>query len=207
MAGRGRPRGFDRDAALEQAMRVFWERGYEAATMAELTEAMGIRPPSLYAAFGSKEGLFRETVALYGRTEGTITPDALREAPTAREGVREALRRNTISYTDPGTPPGCMIVHAASNCTPDNEGVRDLLAEDRRAVADQFRDRVDRGVAEGDVPRGTDARALAAFYATALFGISVRARDGASRRELLGVVDAAMAAWGTLTAAPGDTAA
>ncbi|MEU4969888.1 TetR/AcrR family transcriptional regulator [Streptomyces smyrnaeus] len=201
MATRGRPRAFDRDAALERAMHVFWERGYEATTMAELTAAMGIRPPSLYAAFGSKEALFREAVELYGRTDGTVTPRALSEARTARDGIHQALRRNAVGYTEPGRPPGCMIVLAATNCTPENAGVSALLAEDRRAMESSLRERMDRGVVEGDVPDGTDTRTLASFYATVLFGLSVQAKDGASRDELLCVVEAAMAAWDTLTGA------
>ncbi|WP_432069018.1 TetR/AcrR family transcriptional regulator [Streptomyces sp. AA1529] len=203
MATRGRPRAFDRDAALERAMHVFWERGYEATTMADLTAAMGIRPPSLYAAFGSKEGLFRAAVALYGRTEGAVTRRALSEASTAREGVRQALRGNACAYTAAGKPPGCMIVLAATNCTPENDGVRALLAEDRRAMEGRIRERMDRGVAEGDLPAGADTRALAAFYATVLFGLSVQARDGVPRQDLLGVVEAAMAVWGTLAATDG----
>ncbi|WP_369200513.1 TetR/AcrR family transcriptional regulator [Streptomyces sp. PU-14G] len=197
-AGRGRPRAFDRDAALGQAMRVFWERGYEAASLAELTEAMGIRPPSLYAAFGSKEQLFREAVELYGRTEGGVTARALDEAATAREAIGETLRGNALVYTEPGSPTGCMIVLAATNCAPEHEAVRSLLCDDRRAMERSLRDRMDRGVAEGDVPAGTDTRALAAFYATVLFGLSVQSRDGASRDDLLAVVDAAMASWDAL---------
>ncbi|MEU7315325.1 TetR/AcrR family transcriptional regulator [Streptomyces sp. NPDC007083] len=203
MATRGRPRAFDRDAALERAMHVFWERGYEAATMADLTAAMGIRPPSLYAAFGSKEGLFRAAVALYRRTEGALTRRALAEAPTAREGVRRALRGNACAYTADGKPPGCMIVLAATNCTPENDGIRALLAEDRRATEGRIRERMDRGVAEGDLPAGTDTRGLAAFYATVLFGLSVQARDGVPRQDLLGAVEAAMAAWDTLATTDG----
>ncbi|MFE9390553.1 TetR/AcrR family transcriptional regulator [Streptomyces sp. NPDC006784] len=203
MATRGRPRAFDRDAALERAMHVFWERGYEAATMADLTAAMGIRPPSLYAAFGSKGGLFRAAVALYRRTEGALTRRALAEAPTAREGVRRALRGNACAYTADGKPPGCMIVLAATNCTPENDGIRALLAEDRRAMEGRIRERMDRGVAEGDLPAGADTRALAAFYATVLFGLSVQARDGVPRQDLLGAVEAAMTAWDTLATTDG----
>lgn len=199
MAGRGRPRGFDRDAVLRRAMWMFWERGYEATSMAELTAAMGIRPPSLYAAFVSKEELFREAVALYERTEGAITDRALRGGATARASVDGVLRGNAVVYTDPDKPPGCMIVLAATNCTPENEGVRELLAQGRRDTEADLRTRMERGVEDGDLPEGTDTAALAAFYATVFYGLSIRARDGFSRAELLGVVDSAMAAWETLT--------
>ncbi|WP_079042701.1 TetR/AcrR family transcriptional regulator [Streptomyces albus] len=154
MAGRGRPRAFDRDAALREAMCVFWRRGYEAASLAELTEAMGIRPPSLYAAFGSKEQLFREAVDLYMRTEGALTPRALDEAATAREGIHRALAGNACGYTEPGKPSGCMIVLAATNCTPEHAGVQELLADARCGTQRRFRDRLARGVAEGDVSSG-----------------------------------------------------
>ncbi|MEU5833441.1 TetR/AcrR family transcriptional regulator [Streptomyces diacarni] len=201
-AGRGRPRAFDRDAALERAMRVFWERGYEAASLAELTGAMGIRPPSLYAAFGSKEQLFREAVELYGRTEGGVTARALREESTAREAIGAALRGNACAYTEPGSPRGCMVVLSATTCAPEHETVRTLLCDDRRAMERSLRDRIDRGVAEGDVPADTDTRSLAAFYATVLFGLSVQARDGATRDDLLAVAHAAMASWDTLVPHP-----
>ncbi|UNS97298.1 TetR/AcrR family transcriptional regulator [Streptomyces tubbatahanensis] len=201
-AGRGRPRAFDRDAALERAMRVFWERGYEAASLAELTGAMGIRPPSLYAAFGSKEQLFREAVELYGRTEGGVTARALREEGTAREAIGEVLRGNACAYTEPGSPRGCMVVLSATTCAPEHETVRTLLCDDRRVMERSLRDRIDRGVAEGDVPAGADTRSLAAFYATVLFGLSVQARDGATRDDLLAVAHAAMASWDTLVSRP-----
>ncbi|WP_307805321.1 TetR family transcriptional regulator C-terminal domain-containing protein [Streptomyces spirodelae] len=105
-----------------------------------------------------------------------------------------------MGYTDPAKPRGCMIVLAATNCTPENEGVRTLLAEDRRATERRFRERVERGIAEGDVPAGTDSGTLAACHATVLFDLSVQAKDGVPRGELLAVVDASVAAWDTLTA-------
>jgi AcrR family transcriptional regulator len=199
MAARGRPRSFDREAVLLKAMRMFWEQGYEATSMTELTVAMGISPPSLYAAFGSKEGLFREAVDLYGRTEA-VTDLALREGATAREAVDGMLRGNAVVYTDPAKPAGCMVVLAATNCTAENEGVRELLAESRRATRRSVRERLERGIAEGDLPPGTDTDALAGFCTTVLHGMSVQARDGFSRRDLLDVVDSAMSAWDGLTA-------
>ncbi|MFG3259227.1 TetR/AcrR family transcriptional regulator [Streptomyces sp. NPDC048172] len=200
MAGRGRPRSFDRETALRQAMRMFWERGYEATSTADLTAAMGIKPPSLYAAFGSKEELFKEAVALYGKEEGAVTDRALgEEGTTACQAIERVLRDNAVVYADPATPPGCMVVLAGTNCAPGNEGVQAFLAEDRRHVVGSLRERVERGLADGDVAPGADAERLADFYSTVLFGLSVQSRDGASCEELMGVVDSAMAAWEGLT--------
>ncbi|WP_437743055.1 TetR/AcrR family transcriptional regulator [Sorangium sp. So ce1504] len=198
MVGRGRPRSFDRDAALRRAMEVFWERGYEGTSLSDLTAAMGINSPSLYAAFGCKEALFREAVALYSEVEGAATNRAMSDEPTARRAVEAMLRGNVEGYATPGKPSGCMIVLAATLGTPENERVRAYLAGCRRAALDALRSRLDRGVVEGDVPAGTDTAALAAFYTTVLQGLSLQARDGASREALQAIVDCAMAAWETL---------
>lgn len=196
MAKRGRPRSFDRAAALRRAMDVFWEHGYEGTSISDLTAAMDINAPSLYAAFGCKEELFREAVALYD--EGSPTDRALRDAPTARAAVEAMLRDNVDAYVDPETPNGCMIVLAATVGTPKNEAVRDYLAECRRSDRIALRHRLERGIAEGDVPEGTDAAALAAYYITVLQGLSIQARDGGSRETLEAVVDHAMSAWDAL---------
>ncbi|WP_437723334.1 TetR/AcrR family transcriptional regulator [Sorangium sp. So ce861] len=198
MAGRGRPRGFDRAAALRRAMEVFWERGYEGTSLSDLTAAMGINSPSLYAAFGCKEALFREAVALYNEVEGAATNRALREEPTARGAVEAMLRSNVEAYASPGKPSGCMIVLAATLGTPESERVRGHLAACRRGALDELQRRLDRGVAEGDLPAGTDTAALAAFYTTVLQGLSIQARDGASREALEAIVGCAMAAWDAL---------
>ncbi|MFB9908809.1 TetR/AcrR family transcriptional regulator [Allokutzneria oryzae] len=200
MAGRGRPRAFDRTTALRKAMTVFWEHGYEGASLTDLTTAMGINSPSLYAAFGCKEQLFREAVAHYGETDGSWTMRALHEHPTARAALAEALRGNVLAFTNPDTPAGCMIVLAATTYTDRSEGVRDHLAEMRRSTEQAFRERVERGIAEGDVPTGADAAKIAAFYNTILQGLSIQARDGADRECLSATAESAIAAWDLLIA-------
>ncbi|MFI9404421.1 TetR/AcrR family transcriptional regulator [Nocardia sp. NPDC052316] len=195
MADRGRPRAFDRTEVLRRAMEVFWEHGYEGASMSDLTTAMGINSPSLYAAFGCKEALFREAVSLYGQTDGGYTDRALREEPTARAAIDAMLRDNAIAYTVEDKPHGCMVVLAGSTYTTRSESVRDFLIEKRRETTEEIRQRMDRGVAEGDLPEGTNTSALAHFYATVLYGLSIQARDGASLAELTQSIDCAMAAW------------
>jgi AcrR family transcriptional regulator len=201
MAERGRPRGFDRAAALRLAMESFWEHGYEGTSIGELTARMGIRPPSLYAAFGSKEELFREAVALYEDMEGEPPLQALREASTAREGIEAMLRANVRSYTAPGRPTGCMVVLAATTYTPSTAGIRDFLAEQRRAGTEAVQERLARGQADGDVPPGADAGALAAYVMSVQYGLSLQARDGAGREQLDVVVDCVLAGWGGVVAA------
>ncbi|MBW0270648.1 TetR family transcriptional regulator [Nocardia sp. MH4] len=192
MAERGRPRGFDRDIALRRAMEVFWERGYDGASMADLTTAMGINSPSLYAAFGDKEALFRAAVELYGRTEGSRTARALREEPTAYTAIEAMLRDNITVYTDPELPHGCMVVLAGATYTTRNASVRAFLAEARRHTTADIRARLDRGVADGDLRPGTDTAALAALYSTVLYGLSIQARDDVGHAELSAAVDSAL---------------
>jgi AcrR family transcriptional regulator len=201
MATRGRPREFDRDEALRRAMEVFWERGYEGASVSDLTEAMGISSPSLYAAFGSKEILFRQAVELYAGVEGSITERALREGATAREAVESMLRENAREYTDPDTPTGCMLVLGATAWT-ENESVRRYVADYRHEAHDALRERIERGVADGDVPAQANAAGVASFYATVLEGLSIQARDGATFEQLEGIVDSAMRGWDALVGAP-----
>jgi AcrR family transcriptional regulator len=193
---RGRPRGFDRGDALYRAMLVFWKHGYEGTSISHLTEAMAINAPSLYAAFGSKEQLFCEAVELYESTEGRYTYGAF-EAPTAREAVEAMLRNNVAAYTDPATPPGCMLVLAATSGTTGNQGVRDFLAKKRRESELSLRRRLRKGVKDGDLPAHVDVEMLAGFYTTVLQGLSIQARDGAPRRSLEAVVDNALAVWPT----------
>lgn len=192
----GRPRSFDRQTALRQAMDVFWALGYEAATLADLQKAMGgISAPSFYAAFGSKEALFREAVELYSSTLGAPMLRALAERHTARASVEALLRAAVRAFRKPGKPRGCMLVLAAMNSAPGNRGVaeflRGLRSRRRRAIEDRLR----RAMKEGEVPATLDAAALASFYATVIDGLAIQARDGASPRALEFAVQSAMNAW------------
>ena len=201
MAQRGRPRSFDREEALRRAMRVFWARGYQGATLAELQKAMGgLTAPSVYAAFGSKESLFREAVELYSRTLGVPMVKALAEEPSARASMEALLRAAVQAFCKPGAPRGCMLVLAAINSTPTNKGVQDYLRGLRARRQKVIRQRLRRGVAEGELPAGLDLGALASFYTTVVDGLAIQARDGASRKTLEFAVRCAMAAWDRVVA-------
>jgi AcrR family transcriptional regulator len=194
---RGRPRSFDRTIALRRALEVFLAKGFEGASLTHLTDAMDINSPSVYAAFGSKEELFREAIDLYLAEFGSAIWDILAEMPTARDAV-ESLLRNTVDvFTTPGNPRGCPIVSSAVNCqTP---GVRTFLREKRGASLKALRSRLERGVSDGDLPRKANVEAVTEFYGTVQQGLALRARDGLSRDALLGIVKVAMAAWNAAT--------
>lgn len=205
MAKRGRPPTFDRQEALCRAMEQFWARGYEGTTLEDLQTAMGgITPPSFYNAFGSKEQLFKEATTLYTATFGEPTVRALEEAPTAREGLETMLRMTAKFLSQPGKPHGCLLVLGAMNCTPANKGAQDHLQAIRRQAPKVLKQRLDRSVAQGELPARLDTNAIAAFYATVIHGLGVRAGDGASRKELMAAVDGAMAGWETLVGKPAN---
>lgn len=191
----GRPRAFDRQSALVAAMNVFWTLGYEGASLADLTAAMGINRPSLYAAYGNKEQLFAEALALYEEVEGGIITNLLEQAKTAREAVEATLRHNASVYVLEGRPRGCMIVLSHLVGTPHSTEVRDFLLERRRAGEDELRLRIDRGKDQGDVPMAVDSAELAAFYTAVIQGMSIYARDGADRNKLDAIVGTAMRSW------------
>jgi AcrR family transcriptional regulator len=199
MTERGRPRGFDKDKALARAMEVFWAKGYEGASIADLTEAMGIASPSLYAAFGSKEELFRQALILYGATEGPEIWNAVASAATAFEAVEGFLMRTAHVFTRSGKPSGCLVVLSALHATEASASLRRELISVRKKNIDDLAARLRAGVAAGEISPDTDVNAVAAFYVTVQQGMSIQARDGARRKLLESIARAALAAWEPLT--------
>ncbi len=195
-AARGRPRTFDRDAALAAATRLFWERGYEATSLNELTEAMGIRPGSLYAAFGDKKALFKEVVHAYTRSPvGAFVGVALREEATAHRAFARILREAATINPDPAHPAGCLTISAATNVTVQDTEVAAFLRDLRNANLAVFQDRLRAAQRDGELPPSADPRALAGYFAAVIQGMSQRARDGADAAELTQIADLALAAW------------
>jgi AcrR family transcriptional regulator len=197
----GRPRAFDRDKALLGAMHLFWQHGYAGTSLADLQRVMGgIGAPSFYAAFDSKEALFREAVTLYSATEGEPMVHALATGSTARSAIERLLRAAVRTFSTSGKPHGCFLVLGAVNCTPANKSVELFMRDQRDFREKVIRARLERGVVEGDVPSAADLNPLASFYATVLNGMALQARDGASRKRLNAIVDCAMAGWDALVA-------
>ncbi|UMZ09533.1 TetR/AcrR family transcriptional regulator [Pseudomonas sp. MPFS] len=188
----GRPREFDRNQALRQALELFWARGFETTSMADLVAALGIASARIYAAFGSKEALFREAIELYESHEGGFADRALAEEPSARAAIARLLNEAVQLYTRPGQPLGCMVVSSAVNCSSDNDGVRQWLAEHRRARTASIVQRLQAAVQSGELAGHGDATSLGDYYSTVLHGLSVQARDGASAEQLRKVVALAM---------------
>jgi AcrR family transcriptional regulator len=179
----GRPREFDTNKALDEAMEVFWRHGYEGATIAELTDAMGINPPSLYAAFGSKEGLLKAALDRYAEKRAAFMGEVL-VAPTAREAAAMMLLRIADSHTDPANPPGCLLVAGGLACGAGAENVPFELASRRAQLEDQLRDRFVRAKNEGDLAVDSDPQALARFLSVVIAGMGVLASSGSTREDL-----------------------
>lgn len=192
---RGRPLSFDRDAALETAMHVFWERGYEAASISDLTAAMSITPPSLYTAFGDKEQLFLEAIERYALGYGSAGARALATEPTARGAAEQWLLAAANELTQPCHPRGCMVVMAATNCSAAAERVQNALLLRRTEAFASLERRIQGGIDGGELPSDTDAKDLANFFATIYQGMSMQAKDGATHENLLSTVRTAMRSW------------
>jgi len=190
----GRPREFDADEALEIAMRLFWQKGYEGTSLTDLTEAIGINRPSLYAAFGNKEELFRKALNRYAKGPGGKICEALAE-PDARKAIEGLLLTSADCLTDPRTPSGCMAVQSALSCGDEAEPIRKELCAMRAANQETLTMRLEQAKADGDLSKDADACALSAYFTTVLQGMAVQAAGGASRKQLREVAKTALRAW------------
>jgi AcrR family transcriptional regulator len=194
----GRPREFEEDDALDRAMRLFWRKGYEGASLAELTEAMGINPPTLYRTFGNKEKLFWKALERYGEGPAIYVGECLNE-PTALEVVKARLYGAVAAMTDPEHPWGCLGVQAAVTCGEAGAPIREGLIKVRAGTEAGLRERFQRAIKEGDLPAACDPAALAFYFSTLVLGISVQAASGVSRKVLLKFVEDTLNAWPSLT--------
>ncbi len=189
----GRPREFNAETALDQAMEVFWRHGYEGATIAQLTEAMGINPPSLYACFGNKEGLLKAALDRYTKLRNVWMNEVV-AAPTARDVAERMLMGIAEKQTDPANPPGCLLVQGGIACGTGSENVPFELAARRAENEDQLRDRFVRAKAEGDLKESADPAALARYVSAVSVGMGVMASSGADREALRQVASVAVQA-------------
>lgn len=202
MARTGRPRKFDPDVAVDVALRLFWEHGFEATSLAMLQREMGLSTTSFYGAFGSKEQLFETVLERYAASYGRVMDPIQDEALTPRRALEATLRRSVAMQCDPEHPPGCLYALSAATCLPQSPAAHEMV----RALRDRDRDRitacVHRGIAEGDLAAGTDADALAAVFHSFVLGISTLARDGLSASTLDSAVTQLMSSWDASARAP-----
>lgn len=200
MKRRGRPPKFDRQEALSRAMMAFWANGYDGTSMADLGAVMGVNAPSIYAAFGSKESLFLEAVTLYRTTEGSRIWSAALAERTARDAVATMLRTSAEEFTQHGKPTGCLVILGALHADDQSELVCQQLKKYRAESASSLRSLFEQAVVAGELKAGTDVRTLAGFCMAVQQGMSIQARDGASRDSLLAVAECATKAWDSLMA-------
>ncbi len=190
----GRARAFDADEALDRAMTVFWSKGYEGTSLSDLTEAMGINRPSLYAAYGNKQELFRKALERYGEGPSGYEREALARS-TAREVAEGLLRGAADVQTNPDTPAGCLAVLGTTYCAEDSSPVGKIVIAFRRAGQAAIRERFERARAEGDLPAHADPEALTCYLGTVVCGMAVQAASGANREDLERVIELTMRAW------------
>lgn len=191
---RGRPRSFDVEKVLDRALQVFWRKGYEGTSLSDLTRAMGINRPSIYAAFGDKRALFCKVLDRYAEGPAAFVRDALSE-PTARAVVERLLRSAADMHTDPRGPRGCLMVQGALAAGAGGAAVRKELIARRAMDEAVIRKRLERAKSEGDLPAGSSPADLARYVVTVIRGMAVQAAGGASRNELRRVIETALRAW------------
>lgn len=191
---KGRPLSFDREVALGQAMLLFWQHGYEATSLKDLTSALGVPPSSIYSAFGDKKGLFLEAVDHY--LSGPVTSETIiAQAATARDAARELMFAAATGFTGTNTPKGCLLASSAISCSDGAAEVKEELAVRRRAIESLLTRRIDEAIRSSEIPNTSDAEALAAHTMAVIQGMSTLARDGANRAKLVRLAKTAMHAW------------
>jgi AcrR family transcriptional regulator len=190
----GRPRAFDPDTALEAALQVFWRNGYEGTALSDLTAAMGINRPSIYATFGNKEALFRKALDLYERQFMGSFTDALAQ-PTVRAVIERVLSETVARVTGRSTPAGCLGTNGAIACSPESQPVRQELIRRRKAIEEHLRRRLEKAKSIGDLSADADPGVLAKAVITMTQGIAVQAAGGCSRKDLQGVVQSFVKMW------------
>ena len=196
MARTGRPRGFDRDAAIEDAMRLFWQHGYEGTSLDRLRRGMGgISSASFYAAFGSKAALYREALARYLASHGSVVAPLHDESLPPRERIFETLRRSALMQSDPTHPTGCLITLSALLDGDEDDAMRALTAKERASNRVQFRRCVEQAVTAGDLSDRTNVEGLASLLDGILLGLSIQARDGVSSKALTAAIETADVLW------------
>ncbi|MBX6317441.1 TetR/AcrR family transcriptional regulator [Pigmentiphaga sp.] len=200
---RGRPLSFDRRRVLHQAMLTFWKLGYEGASVTDLTAAMGITPQSLYAAFGSKSALYREALEHYREHVGAFTIRALEEEPSAMAGFARMLTESANEFCKPKRPRGCMISMSALTCAEENRDEARHLAQLRNATIMAFQARINKAIEDGEFKAGLDSGGLARYLGAIVQGMSIQARDGATKQELLAIAALAIQALQQAAASPG----
>ncbi len=192
----GRPRQFDRDDALDAAMQLFWRQGYESTSLDQLKQAMGgLSAASFYGAFGSKESLYRETLARYLGTHGQVVAALHDRTLAPRDALEQALRRSARMQTDVQLPTGCMVVLSTANASPENTHLQALVAAERGRTREAIRHCIERAVASGDLRPGADAEGLATLADALLVGMSVQARDGVSHAAIEAAVSNLLQLW------------
>lgn len=191
---RGRPRQFDRTEALDQAMKIFWQKGYTATSMNDLYEAMGIKSPSLYAAFGSKEDLYEEVLLHYEQSVAPVIWGHMTTEPSPRQAVWLWLERSAEMLTQTDMPHGCMVTLSAVG-SEGNDRLGQLVRQLRSAGNALLKARLQQAKKQGDLPDSVDVEALTHLYVSIQQGMSIQARDGASREVLLSIARSAMVLW------------
>lgn len=196
---RGRPRSFNREAALAQMTELFWRQGYDATSVADLTESVGVNTPSLYAAFGNKEKAYFEAVDYYRHNEGARIWENVEAQSSARDAVAAMLQTSANEFTRSNRPHGCMVVLGALSTADGNAGIIKRMQAYRAEAHAKLEEKIQAGIDNGELPATADAKAIAYFYCSVQQGMSVRARDGASRKELRKTAELALLGWELVT--------